>query len=65
MSGKLGTGILLFGVVVLAYGAFAFFVNNNLPPNGAAQGRLPSLYLLFAGMAAMLVGTILRGLRRG
>jgi hypothetical protein len=65
MARKLGTGILVIGIAVLAYGALAFFIKNDLPPNGGPSGRLPSLYVLFAGMAAMLLGMTVRGLRIG
>ena len=62
---KIGTAILLVGVIVEAYGAVAFFINTSLPPNGGASSRLPSLYVLFVGMGAMLLGVIVRGIRIG
>jgi hypothetical protein len=59
---KLGTVALLVGGAVSAYAAAVFFGNLELPPN-TQDGRLPSLYLLFAGMAAMFVGTAVRSFR--
>lgn len=62
MANKIGTTILVIGILIATYGGIAFFIVNSLPPNGGENGRLPSLYLLLGGMAAMLVGTIVRGL---
>ena len=59
---KLGTGILIIGAALTIYAAIAFFLLKNLPPNNGT-GRLPSFYLLSAGMAVMLVGTVVRNFR--
>jgi len=59
-----GTVVLVLGAVVTAYAAVAFFLVNQLPPNGGFSGRLPSLYLLFAGMAGMFVGSVVRNYAR-
>ena len=60
----IGTIILIAGVVATLYGALAFFVVNDLPPNNQIEGRLPSLYILFAGMATMLLGATVKGMGR-
>jgi uncharacterized membrane protein len=59
---SLGTVILMIGVSVSLYAAVAFFAMNDLPPN-TDDSRLPSLYLLFAGMLVMFVGTAVRSFR--
>jgi len=51
------------GVATSAYGAVAFWILHSLPPNGGGSGRLPSLYVLVGGMAAMLLGLVIRDLR--
>ena len=61
----IGTGILLFGLAVLAYGATAFWLINSLPPNGGANGRLPSLYVMGIGIVVAVIGLIARDLRVG
>jgi hypothetical protein len=60
-----GTITLLLGLAATCYGAIAFFAFNGLPPNDQTNGRLPSLYILLAGMAVMFLGLTLRGLRAG
>jgi uncharacterized membrane protein len=55
-----GTGILILGLLVLAYGAVAFWLINSLPPNGGAQGRLPSLYVMGGGIVGVLIGLAMR-----
>lgn len=65
MVRKAGTVILLLGVTATLYAACAFFLLQTLPPNDAMNGRLPSLYLLLIGMAVILLGTAIRGLRLG
>src|SRR5262245_61572653 len=62
LLGKIGTVILLIGAATAIYSAVAFFLVNDLPPNNQAS-RLPSLYLLFAGMFVMFVGTAMRNFR--
>jgi hypothetical protein len=59
---RLGTLVLIVGIAVSLYAATAFFLRNELPPNSETS-RLPSLYLLFAGMAVMFVGTAVRNFR--
>ena len=59
---KGGSLVFLVGVVVTVYAAAAVFLLRDLPPNNAAS-RLPSLYLLFAGMLALFIGTVLRNFR--
>ena len=63
MMTKVGSVILAIGIAALCYGALAFWVLPGLPPNGGNSGRLPSLYILFAGVALTLVGLAVRGLR--
>jgi hypothetical protein len=62
---KIGTVVLAVGLAMLAYGAVAFWLINALPPNGGANGRLPSLYVMGIGIAVAIVGLIARGLRFG
>lgn len=57
-----GLSIFLIGLAVLAYGAVAFWLLRMLPPN-TPSSRLPSLYILFAGMGITLFGQTLRSLR--
>jgi hypothetical protein len=61
-SKAIGTVILLVGLTVLVYGAVAFWLINSLPPNGGASGRLPSLYVMGAGMVVALTGLVVRDL---
>ena len=56
----IGRVVLGLGIAVSAYGALAFWVMKALPPNNPIEGRLPSLYVIFAGMGAMLVGLAFR-----
>lgn len=49
LSQAVGTGILITGLMALAHGAVAFWLISSLPPNGGAQGRLPSLYVMGGG----------------
>ena len=63
MRRTIGLVILLLGLAVCAYGAVGFWVYNNLPPNDEFNGRSPSLYVIFGGMAGMLLGAAVRGLR--
>ena len=65
MARTIGIGVLLVGAGVMVYAAVAFFLINQLPPNSATGGCLPSLWLMFGGMAAMLLGAVVRGLGRG
>ncbi len=65
MIRMIGTVILLIGLAVTAYGAVAFFLVQSLPPNGGPNGRLPSVYILFGGMAGMFLGMVVRGLGLG
>lgn len=58
-----GTVILVAGLGVVGYGAVAFWCVPWLPPNGGPTGRLPSLYVVFAGIAASVVGLIVRDVR--
>ncbi|MEM1213066.1 MAG: hypothetical protein AAGI68_12310 [Planctomycetota bacterium] len=56
------TAVLVIGALTTVYGALAFFVLQALPPNGSGS-RLPSLYVMFAGMGGMLAGAVGRNLR--
>lgn len=60
-----GTIILLFGLAILGYGAIAFWLINSLPPNGPRNGRLPSVYVMGAGIVITLIGLTIRGLPGG
>lgn len=60
---KIGAGVLILGLMVLAYGAVGFWLINNLPPNGGAQGRLPSLYVMGIGIVLSTIGLSIRGFR--
>jgi len=59
---KLGTVALLVGGGVSAYAAVVFFGKLDLPPN-TQDGRLNTLYLLFAGITVMFAGTAVRSFR--
>jgi len=59
----IGLTVCLIGAGISAYGAVAFWILNRLPPNDETSGRLPSLYVLFGGMALLLVGLTIRNLR--
>ena len=59
----IGTAILAAGLVVLTYGAVAFWLIKSLPPNGGSSGRLPSLYVIGAGIIAAIIGMAVRDLR--
>lgn len=59
---KIGTAVFAVGLLILADGAVGFWLINALPPNGGASGRLPSLYILGAGMIVTLLGLALRGI---
>ncbi len=60
-----GTAVVFVGLAVLAYGAIAFWLINSLPPNGGANGRLPSLYVMGVGIIVVVIGLIARDLRLG
>ena len=60
---KVGTAVLVVGLATLAYGAVAFWIVQSLPPNGGASGRLPSLYVMGAGIALSLLGLTALGFR--
>jgi hypothetical protein len=62
---KGGMAILGAGLAILAYGAVGFWLINTLPPNGGANGRLPSLYVMGAGMVVAVVGLVVRDIRAG
>ncbi|MBN1854101.1 MAG: hypothetical protein JW829_15345 [Pirellulales bacterium] len=64
-SKTLGTGIVLVGLAVIAYGAVAFWLIQSLPPNGGGNGRLPSLYVMGLGIVVAVVGLVARDLRVG
>jgi len=49
-------------MMVLAYGAIAFWVLPFLPPNSESEGRLPSLAVMGAGVLVTVVGLVLRSL---
>lgn len=59
----LGTVMLLGSLIVMAYGAVAFWLIRWLPPNGGPTGRLPSLYVMGAGIIGAIVGLVVRDLR--
>jgi hypothetical protein len=59
----IGTAILAAGLVVLAYGAVAFWLVQSLPPNGGASGRLPSLYVMGVGILGAIIGMVVRDVR--
>jgi len=65
VSKMIGTGVLVAGLAILAYGAIAFWLINVLPPNGGANGRLPSLYVMGAGILVAVVGLVARDLHLG
>jgi len=58
-----GTAVLGVGLAVLAYGAVAFWLIQALPPNSVGS-RLPSLYVMAAGIVVSLAGLVLRGFDR-
>lgn len=60
----IGTGVLVMGLLVLAYGAIALWIIPILPPNEPTTGRLNSLYVLGAGMIISLIGLAVRETRR-
>jgi hypothetical protein len=60
---RIGTAILVLGLVALAYGAFTFWVMPSLPPNTAWSGRLPSLYCMGAGIFVTLIGLTLNSIQ--
>ena len=60
---RIGTAILAIGLAILVYGAAGFWLINALPPNGGANGRLPSLYVMGMGIVVTLLGLATRGLR--
>lgn len=62
---KIGLGMLVLGAVVTLYGALGFFVWMEIWPNNEFEGRLPSLWVMFSGMGAMLTGAAVKGLRMG
>src|SRR5262245_35768319 len=57
-----GTVILIAGLAVLVYGAVAFWIVPSLPPNDAAS-RLPSVYVMGAGIVTALVGLTVKSLQ--
>jgi hypothetical protein len=59
---KVGTIILVVGIVVASYAATACFLIRSLPPNDN-NSRLPSINLLYVGMLVMLVGAVARNFR--
>ena len=61
----IGTVVLVAGLVILAYGAVAFWLVNSLPPNGGVQGRLPSVYVMGVGLVVAVAGLIARDFRAG
>ena len=63
LARAIGTAILAAGLVVLAYGAVAFWLIKSLPPNGGPNGRLPSLYMMGAGIIGAIIGMVVRDLR--
>ena len=58
----IGQAILFAGLAVLIYGAVAFWIIPALPPNDATS-RLPSLYVMGAGIVTALVGLTLKSLQ--
>lgn len=58
----IGTVILIVGLAVIAYGAVAFWIVRALPPNDATS-RLPSLYVMGAGIITALVGLTFKSLQ--
>ncbi|WP_461505859.1 hypothetical protein [Rhodopirellula baltica] len=62
LLGKIATGVLTLGLMVLAYGAIAFWVLPFLPPNSESEGRLPSLTVMGVGVLVTVVGLVLRSL---
>jgi hypothetical protein len=63
MKRKIAFAIFAVGLLVTAYGAAAFWLFRNLPPNNPVSGRLPCSYLMFTGMATMVVALIIRDFR--
>jgi hypothetical protein len=57
-----GTVVLIIGAATTVYAAIAFFLIASLPPNNT-ETRLPSLYLLFAGMLVLFTGIVVRNFR--
>ena len=59
----IGTAVGTLGLVTLVYGAVAFWLIQSLPPNSGMSGRLPSLYVMGAGIVLVLGGLAARDLR--
>jgi hypothetical protein len=62
IAAKIGTAILVLGLVLLMYGAFTFWIIPSLPPN-TAWSRLPSLYCMGAGIFAAMIGLTLNSIQ--
>jgi hypothetical protein len=60
-----GGVVLLIGIILLGYGAAAFWWKPTLPPNNREFGRLPSVYVMGGGIAVSLIGLVMRTLGRG
>jgi hypothetical protein len=58
----IGTVIALAGVAALAYGGVAFWLMRSLPPN-TVESRLPSIYVMGAGIVVALAGLALPDFR--
>lgn len=56
-----GRVVLGLGLVVLGYGAVAFWLLSSLPPNTPGS-RLPSLVVMGVGIAITLVGLAVSGM---
>jgi len=63
IAAKIGTAVLVLGLVLLAFGAFTFWIMPSLPPNTAWSGRLPSLYCMGVGIFTALIGLTLNSLQ--
>jgi predicted amino acid racemase len=60
---KIGTVVLIVGVLALGYGVLGSFVIRDLPPNVPATGRLNSIYVMGIGAIFSIVGLVLRDFR--
>jgi hypothetical protein len=50
------------GILTILYGATAFWLMPQLPPNGGSYGRLPSMLILGIGIVITIVGMAINSL---
>lgn len=63
LARTIGNAMLAAALLVLVYGAVAFWLIQWLPPNGGPSGRLPSLYVMGVGILGSIIGMVVRDLR--